>query len=267
MNFKIYNLTPETEKPYFCCLEEWSDDMKEAGPYKQKWYQEMKDKGLFVKLAIDEKGVPGGMIQCVPIEHSMFEGENLYIVLCIWVHGHKKGPGNLQHKGMGTALLKAAEEECLKRGTNGLVTWGLIIPVFMRAAWFKQHGYQVVEKNGFMRLMWKPFSEKALPPRFMVPRKKPGKDSARVDLTLFRNGWCSAQNIACERALRASAEFPDKISCHTLDTIDRELVREWGIFDGIFLEGKEIRTGPPPSYETIKKKMAKAVRIKMKNLR
>ena len=35
---KITDITPENEKQYFCCLEEWSDDMKEAGDYKQRWY-------------------------------------------------------------------------------------------------------------------------------------------------------------------------------------------------------------------------------------
>lgn len=28
---KIIDISPETENQYFCCLEEWSDDIKEAG--------------------------------------------------------------------------------------------------------------------------------------------------------------------------------------------------------------------------------------------
>jgi len=27
---------------------------------------------------------------------------------------------------------------------------------------------------------------------------------------------------------------------------------EWGIWDSLFIDGKEIRTGPPPSYEKLK---------------
>jgi hypothetical protein len=42
---KIVDITPETENLYYCCLEDWSDDMKEAGEYKQHWYKCMKDKG------------------------------------------------------------------------------------------------------------------------------------------------------------------------------------------------------------------------------
>jgi hypothetical protein len=46
---KITDITPENENLYFCCLEDWSEEMKEAGNYKQQWYNFMKDKGLIAK--------------------------------------------------------------------------------------------------------------------------------------------------------------------------------------------------------------------------
>jgi N-acetylglutamate synthase-like GNAT family acetyltransferase len=257
---KIIDITPENEKHYFCCLEEWSEDMKDAGDYKRKWYERMKDKGIRVKFALDDKNVIGGMIQYLPIEHSMFEGENLYAVLCIWVHGHKKGRGNYQKRGMGTALLKAAEEDSRQLGANGLATWGLIIPVFMRASWFKRRGYKVTDKNGMMRLLWKPFNENAIPPKFIKQIKKPEKGKEKINITLFRNGWCQAQNMACERAKRASKDFQEQINLQEYDTIDSRILKEWGISDGLFIDGKEIRTGPPPSYEKIWRKIERRVR-------
>jgi hypothetical protein len=33
---KITDITLENEKLYYCCLEEWSEEMKEAGDYKQR---------------------------------------------------------------------------------------------------------------------------------------------------------------------------------------------------------------------------------------
>jgi hypothetical protein len=35
----------------------------------------------------------------IPIDHSIFEGKNLYALLCIWVHGYKEGVRNYQKKG------------------------------------------------------------------------------------------------------------------------------------------------------------------------
>lgn len=106
---KITDISQENEGQYYCCLEDWSEEIKEAGNHKQLWYEKMKSKGIRVKFALDEKNVIGGMVQYMPIENSIFEGENLFVVLCIWVHGHKEGRGNFQKRGMGKALLKAAE--------------------------------------------------------------------------------------------------------------------------------------------------------------
>ena len=260
---KIVDISPETEKIYFCCLEDWSDEMKEAGDHKQRWYEQMKDKGVRVKLAKDENDVVTGMIQYLPIEYSMFEGENLHVVLCIWVHGHKQGIGDQRNKGMGKSLLKAAEKDCREMGSGGLVTWGLGIPAFMRASWFKKHGYKVVDKSGIMRLLWKPFNDEVSPPKFMKKKKKPGKGMNKVDITVFKTGWCPAMNITYERTLRASGKFGDRIDLKEYDTLDRRIVEEWGISDGIFIDGKELRTGPPPKYEKVHRKIEKrAQRIK-----
>jgi N-acetylglutamate synthase-like GNAT family acetyltransferase len=257
---KIVDITPETENHYFCCLEEYSEDIKEAGDQKRKWYDYMKDKGLRVKYAVDDNGIIGGMIQYVPVEYSTFEGKNLYVVLCIWVHGHKKGRGDYRKRGMGKALLKAAEEDVKLSGADGLVTWGLVIPVFMRASWFRKHGYKTIGKTGIMRMLWKPFNENALPPKFMKPKKLPEKGEMKVNVTMFRNGWCQTMNIACERAKRACREFPGKINLREYDTFDREAVKEWGIVDSLYIDGKEVWVGPPPTYEKIRKKIEKRVR-------
>ncbi|MBN3036753.1 MAG: GNAT family N-acetyltransferase [Bacteroidales bacterium] len=259
---KIIDLTPEHEPLYFCCLEDWSEEMKEAGDHKQRWYERMKDKGVRVKLAVDENSVTGGMIQYLPIEHSIFSGEKLYSILCIWVHGHKQGRGDFRGRGMGKALLKAAEEDCRALGASGLTAWGLSIPVFMRASWFRKHGYRVVDKRGIMRLLWKPFNEQAVAPKFIRPKKKPGKGEGKVKVSIFRNGWCPAMNLAAERIKRASAEFPERVDVHEYETLDKDVVEEWGITDALFIDGKEVRTGPPPSFDKLRRKLARRVRLK-----
>jgi hypothetical protein len=136
----------------------------------------------------------------------------------------------------------------------------MAIPVFMRASWFRKHGYKVVDKNGLMRLLWKPFNDQAIPPEFIKPIKKPEKGGEKVNVTIFRNGWCPAQNLVFERAKRASAEFKNSIQLTEYDTINPEIFKEWGISDSLFIDGKQVRTGPPPTYEYIKKKIS--VRVK-----
>ena len=254
---KVIDLTPDNEKLYFMCLEDWSDEMREAGDHKEKWYRKVKDKGLRVKLAQDDEGNIGGMIQYMPVEHSFIEGRDLYFIHCIWVHGYKEGRGNFQKKGMGQTLLHAAEEDVKKRGAKGLAAWGISLPFFMKASWFKKQGYRKVDRVGIQVLLWKPFEEDAVPPRWIRREKKPGKMPGKVNVTAFINGWCPAQNIVFERARRAATELGDRVEFTAIDTSDRDIFLDWGITDGLFIDGKQVNTGPPPSYEKIKRTIAK----------
>ncbi len=48
---KVIDLNEEHKSSYLVCLEDWSDEIKEAGSIKEQWYDKMKEKGLRVKLA------------------------------------------------------------------------------------------------------------------------------------------------------------------------------------------------------------------------
>lgn len=256
----IIALTPEHEKLYFMCLEDWSDEMKEAGSHKEAWYRRMKDQGLRVKLALDDRGEVGGMIQYVPVEQSFAEGSDLYFINCIWVHGYKEGRGNFQKRGMGKALILAAEDDAHALGVKGITAWGMAMPFWMKASWFRKQGYRKVDRQGMQVLLWKPFVEDALPPRWVRQRKSPETTPGKVTVTGFINGWCPAQNMVFERAKRAASEIGDKVVFRQVDTFNRDTFLEWGIADGLFIDGKEVRTGPPPSYQKILKAIAKKVR-------
>jgi len=256
---EIINLNEKYLNTYFFCLEDWSDEIKEGGSHKEAWFQRMKDKGLRVKLAVDgDKAC--GMIHYVPIEHSFAEGKDAYFVHCVWVHGHKKGIGNYQKKGVGKALLRAAEEDAKSLGAKGLAVWGISMPFFMKASWFKKQGYAKVDKAGMQVLLWKPFAEDAVAPKWIREKKRPQKQGGKVAVTVFLNGWCPAMNMTFERAKRASQEFGDQVEFQDIQTIDRATFLDWGIADGLFIDGKQMRTGPPPSYDKIKKKIAKRVK-------
>lgn len=256
----IIDLDEKTEGEYLACLESWSDEIKEGGKAKELWFRRMKEKGLRVKLALVD-GRPAGMIHYVPIAHAFAEGRDLYFIHCIWVHPHKgKGVGDQRKKGLGTALLAAAEDDARALGAKGMAAWGVSLPVFMRASWFKKHGYRKVDKNEVAVLLWKPFAEDALPPRWIREKKKPETVPGKTAVTVFRNGWCPAMNMVTERARRASEEFGDRVDFRLYETWDRPTYEEWGIADALFIDGKPVRTGPPPSYEKIRRKIAKRVK-------
>ncbi len=256
---KVIDLPTGQVDVYCQCLEEWSPEIREAGGRKLQWYEHMKDHGLRVKVSLDESGTIGGMIQYAPIEHSFASGEGLFFVYCIWVHGYAKGRGNFQKKGMGTALLEAAEEDARALGAGGVVTWGMSLPVFMRASWFRKHGYRVADRMGMQQLLWKPFSPEAKAPKWIRPRRKPHPEAGKVVVTSFRNGWCPGMNATCERARRAAASFGDNVDFRVVDTSDRTTLLSWGISDALFVNEKQVRTGPPPSYARIMRQIGRQV--------
>ena len=162
---------------------------------------------------------------------------------------------------MGRALLYSAEEDARSHGATGMAVWGLAIPVWMKASWFRKQGYKKVDRQGISELLWKPFTEGAKPPRwFPKTGKQPEPVDGKVNVTAFTSGWCMVQNLVYERAKRACAEIGDPVVFTEIDTADRDAMAEWGVSDAVLVDGKNLQKGPPVSYEKIHKTVAKRAR-------
>jgi GNAT superfamily N-acetyltransferase len=258
---KIIDLTDENKALFSICLEDWSEDAKEAGCRRAQWIDRFLAKGLRAKLAVDDHGTLGGMIQYLPVEYSHVDGSGLYFIPCIWVHGHKQGRGNFQGHDMGSALLEAAEADARSLGAKGMAAWGIWLPFWMKASWFKKHGYRKADRQGISVLLWKPFCGDAQPPRWhpkgtKLPDPVPGK----VNVTAFVSGWCTGGDLVVERARRAANELGDKAAYCEIDTSEPGAVAKWGISDAVFVDGKVVRGGPPPSFDKIRSIITKRVR-------
>jgi hypothetical protein len=153
------------------------------------------------------------MIQHLPIEQSHVDGQGLHFIPCVWVHGHAQGRGNFQGHGMGHALLEAAEADARARGASGMAAWGLWLPFWMKASWFKRHGYRAADRVGLAVLLYKPFTPEARPPRWLRARKPlPAGPPGKVSVVVFSSGWCTALNLAVERVKRAAALHPARVA-------------------------------------------------------
>lgn len=138
--------------------------------------------------------------------------------------------------------------------------WKAGTSVLSTASGFRKAGYRPVDRDGIAQLVWKPFTEDASPPGWIRQKKKPGIIPGKVTVSGFINGVCPAQNIAYERAKRAVAEFDDRVEFQSFNASDPEVLEEWGMSDALFIDNRQVRTGPPPSYEKIRKKIAKRVK-------
>ncbi len=261
MPISVVDLAPEQEPLYFACLEDWpGSDIAEAGDHKARWYPQARAHGLRVKLARDVDGEVGGMIQYLPIEHAPALGHDLHFILCIWVHGHRMGRGDRRGHGLGTALLEAAEADARALGSKGMAAWGLALPLWMRASWFRRHGYKTCDRQGMSSLVWKPFVAGAEAPRWLAQTgRRPEPVAGKVAVTACLSGWCPAQNVTFERARRAAAPHGDQVELRVIDTNDRATMEAWGQSEALFIDGKPVRTGPPPTQQKLVRLIGKRV--------
>lgn len=124
----------------------------------------------------------------------------------------------MQGRCIGTALLQTAEEDARSRGALGFAARGMVLPFFMRGAWFRKHGYQKADRDGIALLLWKPFSSNPAPPHWSKRKRRNETAADRVTVTCLNSGWCPDQNISCERAQHAALEIDDPVDFHLIDT-------------------------------------------------
>ena len=88
-------------------------------------------------------------------------------------------------------------------------------------------------------------------PKLIRKKKKPESKKGVVTITFFKNGWCPVTNMTYERAKRAAKTFGEKVIFREINTINPKVIRDWGICDAFYIDKKEVRIGPPPSYDKI----------------
>jgi len=225
---RIVDLVPEYETAWLHSLEPYSEELRDGVERKRAWYHTMRERGLIVKLAVADDGAIAGMVQSLPIEQTWVGGEGLHLILCIWVYGHKAGIGDRRGAGLSRALLLAIETEIRLAGGLGVAAWGMALPFWMRAGWFKKQGYVPVDRVGIATLLWKPFCKAAQPPH--CPSAKPVSpplEPEKVTVTCLDSGGRTPQNANCERARRAAQAAGEAAAFRRVDTIAPEAAEPW----------------------------------------
>ena len=66
--------------------------------------------------------------------------------------------------------------------------------------------------------------------------------------------------VVAERARRAATELGYKVLYREIDTSEPGVVADWGFSDAVLVDGKLVRSGPPPSYQKIRSIIARRLR-------
>lgn len=202
---------------------------------KKVWVGDNLEKGYKMKIALDKDGYFMGLIEYLPVQHSLqrIEGENLLCIDCIWVLNQ------YQKQGAGKKLLL----ECLEDAKNydGTVTWATDF-LIMNYKFFEHFGFKIVDKEDVghnLYLMLKSEKKDIKKPRFIRAKYHSHVPEGSYKVDLFYNPWCpySYGVILKAKNIIESANILAKINEFKLS--EKSHVEKFGISVGVFINNKD----------------------------
>lgn len=255
---EVRGLTAEDE--YFvgtCSHRNESDEIDASARRRIRWFEERRPQGVRALVALCE-GRHAGFLFGMPIEASPWgpHGENLLVVPCLYVLPHSTG------QGIGGALLDAAEREARDQGLGGIVLQAICLEGwwFMPAAYFEARGWREADRRGATRLLWKPFSEEARPPRLIEPSYVFQPSPGRVVVDLFWNCFCLTSDVEAQRVRDVVAEFGDRVVLNEHRADGAETLAASGIPRALYVDGQEVSWGYEAPRDGIRDAIRNALR-------
>jgi predicted N-acetyltransferase YhbS len=219
------------------------------------WFKKMYRLGLRIKVAA-LNGERVGFIYVMPIEVCPWGplGRDLAAFPCLVAHSKVKG------RGVGRALVAAAEAEAQKQRKKGLVTYGYCDDCwFMPAAYFEKLGFAVAAHRGELAILWKTFDSSAEVPSFLEGESRPEPPPGEVTVDLFFNTFCLTSDVVAQRVREVAATFGDAVALREYDANDAATLQRYGRSRGIFVDGEEIFWGYEAPREGIRDAISKAL--------
>ena len=232
-----------------------SEEIDACGRRRLRLIRHLMGEGAVVKAALlDGKHV--GFAHGIPIEHSSWgpDGEGLMTIPCLFV---LPAAGR---NGIGRTLMEAVENDARRLGHVGMALTGFRdLPGaewFMPAAFFEHIGYEGIDGRERSHLLWKPFSDDAVPPRFLKRCYAFTPIVGKVVVDLFYNEFCQTSGLEAQRVREVCAEFGDRVVLNESCAEDHHALLACGISRAIYVNGAEIGWG----YEAPKDGIRAAIR-------
>jgi hypothetical protein len=156
---------------------------------RKNWIYEYLNKGLIIKIAIDEDNNPLGFIHSIPIIYSSnITGSNYHEIPCLAV-SYKNIYSNTRGSGVGKSLLNSIEGE-LRNISNGITITSYDNDFwFMPYSFFKKMGYNEIDRKNDSVLVVKKFHSSSNPQfkEFLYEYKK---IEGKIVVDYYWNSMC-----------------------------------------------------------------------------
>ncbi len=263
----IRDMRPEDEYYVGTCTHvNESEEINASAERRLAWLRDRYGEGLRVKTALVD-GRQVGFLHVMPIEVSPWGplGQDLMTIPCLVVQS------GTARKGVGQAMIDAAERETTKQGRKGLVTTAYYGDFwFMPARFFERCGFSKVssrrvtaegEKEYLSEetILWKVLDPSAQPPDFMERAFRFEPVPAKVVVDLFWNTFCQTSDIEAQRVREVVQEFGDLVVLREHCADDPGIRARYQIARGILVNGTEIGWGYEAPEGGVRRALADAL--------
>ena len=220
-----------------------------------RWFREHHASGVRVLTAL-ANGKRAGFLYLMPIGECPWGplGSDLTVVPCLYVEQWATG------RGLGRALLAAAESEARAQGSMGLVVptvdWDFW---FMPTSYFQRLGYVVAASRDKHVLLWKTYDAGASPPVPLRPNYRYQPVPGAVVVDLFWHTFCQTSVVEAHRVREVVAEFGDAVVLHEHCADDRNTLLHYQIPRAIYVNGREASWGYEAPREGIREAITSAM--------
>ncbi|MBN1351056.1 GNAT family N-acetyltransferase [candidate division KSB1 bacterium] len=231
--------TKETQDAFFCCLTDCKIEDSENAQIRQKWHNEHKDKGCSAKVLRLDNGEVVGRCHTAPIKYSPLIGNDLMLILCLYVHMYQRHKGDQRGKGFGKYMLERIEEDARASGFKGLAAWAMVWD-WNPVSFYEHLGFSRADQEDKAVAIWKPFCADAEPPKLMRLPALPIHKQAKIHVFAADNAWCNGCNKL--RIVREAIEGLENIvDYHEAGAPHQNRIIHLGNVGGVFLDGKVYR--------------------------
>lgn len=229
----------DIEQAYSCATESpipfWADGL----PLCKEWFAKSLGKYIEGFHLLDENGDVIGHIYWASGTQALVPYEiedGAAYIYCDWVQRRHRGKGGMH------LLFQEFVGFLRSQGYKGILVDGTEIEGYMHYSHFVKRGFQVLRQSDGGKLLYYPLSQDSVVVKPIAARvAKEGK--AEVEILVIGSRFCPVGASAVLAIRKVAQEFGERVSIKEVPA-SRETIAQYGVADGIFVNGKAKFFGP-----------------------
>jgi hypothetical protein len=232
--------TPEDIKQAYPCSTEspipfWADGLSLS----RDWFAENLGKHIAGFHLEDERSNVIGHIYWAPSDQALTPydiEDGVAYIYCDWVQRQHRVKGGMR------LLFQEFIEFLHSQGYKGILVDGTEFEGYMHYQHFIKRGFQVIRESNGSKLLYYPLSQASIGVKPITTRIAEGAE-AEIEVLVIGSHFCPVGASAVLAVRKVAQEIGELVSVKEVPA-SREVIIQYGVADGIFINGKAKFFGP-----------------------